>query len=100
MNARSQEYLRQKHESLVPYIPNPYLFWKYFVAYEGDTMAVMQLFFEINDKKTKEHLEHVACIMKIETNRLKQLLSASRDEIVEMHDRIDRLHRHVVGCKR
>ena len=96
LHDRSQEHLRQRHESLVRYIPNPHLFWKYFVIYERDTMIVMQLFFEIYDKKTKEHLEQVACIMKFETNRLKALLSASRAEIVEIQDRIEKLYQHVI----
>ena len=79
----------------MPYIPSPYLFWKYFVVYERDTMALIQLFFEINDTKTNEHLQHVACIMKFENNRLKTLLSASGAEIVEIRDRIDTLYQHV-----
>ena len=95
MSNHYKEWLKQEHESLEKYITNPFLFWRYFVIYERDTMRLMQLFSEIKDTATKENVLSFACLMKQETNRLKTLLSASRAEIVEIHDRIEKLYQHI-----
>ena len=94
-NTQYRDFIMKQHESLKEYVPNPHLFWSYFVIYERDTMELLHLFSNIKDYKTKQSVEHVACVMKYETNKLKTLLSASRAEIVEIRDRIDTLYQHV-----
>jgi len=87
-NTQYRDFIMKQHESLKEYVPNPHLFWSYFVIYERDTMELLHLFSNIKDYKTKQSVEHVACVMKYETNKFKA-------EIVEIHDRIEKLYQHV-----